>query len=120
MICIDESGNLGSGGRYFVISAIESENPKRLKNIAKRFCADLGVDEIKGTLLRFPQRQGLINKLSSKDDYDISYLVFDKNNFRRTDMLGRNVLFNYLVSFVCESIFNEASGILFCVLIIEQ
>lgn len=33
---LDESGNLGSDGRYFTIAAIETENPKPLSNVMKK------------------------------------------------------------------------------------
>lgn len=110
MICIDESGNSGpGGGRYFVIAAVEADNPKRLKNLVKHFCAQHKVDEIKGGLLKVPDRQELLNSLNSVQDYKISYLVLDKAHFQRKDMLGQNVLFNYLASFVCEDIFKRAT-----------
>lgn len=108
MICIDESGDTGkNGGRYFVIAAIEMSNPKRLKNIVRKFCIKRGLTEIKGTFLRVPERQELINKLNRIDDYSITYLVLDKENFKRKDMLGQNILFNYLSSFVFQDIFKK-------------
>ena len=111
MICIDEAGNTGTGGgRYFVIAAIEASNPSRLKNIVKHYCATTGSTEIKGTLLKVPERQDLINKLNSVKDYQISYIVLDKTHFQRKDMLGQNVLFNYLSTFVLEDIFKRATG----------
>lgn len=111
MICFDESGNSGyGGGRYFVIVAVEADNPNRLKNLAKRFCARKGLPEIKGSELKFPDRQALINTLTHIQDYRVSYLVLDKEHYQRKDMLGQNVLFNYLASFVCEDIFRNASS----------
>lgn len=110
MICIDESGNLGTGGyRYFVIVAVESSNPNRLKNIVKNFNTKYKQDEIKGTLLTVPQRQDLLNSLNSKDDYSVSYIILDKTHFQRKNILGKNVLFNYLSSFLFEDIFKEAT-----------
>lgn len=111
MIYVDESGNSGyAGGRYFVIAAIETDNPNRLKNFAKRFCARRGLIEIKSSELKFPERQVLINTLTHIQDYKIHYLVLDKKHYQRKDMLGQNVLFNYLASFVCENIFKSASS----------
>ncbi|WP_455717814.1 hypothetical protein [Anaerosporobacter sp.] len=34
-LLFDESGNLGKDGRYFVISCIDTYNPKELQNIIK-------------------------------------------------------------------------------------
>lgn len=111
MICIDESGNSGQGGgRYFVIAAIQADNPKRLKNIAKRFCVNCGMKEIKGSLLKFPERQALLNSLNRVQDYRVSYLVLDKHHFYRKDMFGQNVLFNYLASFVCEDLLKQSQS----------
>jgi len=111
MICIDESGDSGDkGGRYFVIAAVESSNPKRLKNLVKHFCAQKKIKEIKGSLLEVPERQALLNSLNYADDYQVSYLILDKKHFQRKDILGQNVLFNYLASFVCEDIFRRATS----------
>ncbi len=110
MICIDESGSLGNGSsRYFVIAAVESTNPNRLKNIVKRFSKRQALQEIKGSLLTVPQRQEILNDLNSANDYQVTYLVLDKDNFKRRDMLGKNILFNYLSSFLCESIFKTVT-----------
>ena len=35
-LIFDESGNLGTSGRYFVISCIDTTNAKALHNIMKR------------------------------------------------------------------------------------
>lgn len=111
MICIDESGNSGyGGGRYFVVAAIKFGNPNRIKNLVKHFCARHKIKEIKGSLLKLPERQLLINSLNYADDYKVWYLVLDKTHFQRKDMFGQNVLFNYLSSFVCEEIFKQATG----------
>ncbi len=116
MICVDESGNLGAKGyRYFVIVALESSNPNRLKNIVKKYNKKHSCDEIKGSLLSVPQRQELINSLNTKDDYSVSYIILDKAHFQRKDILGKNILFNYLTSFLFEDIFkNSANDILLC------
>ena len=116
MIFIDESGDLGcNGSRYFVIAAVEIDRPKRLKNLAKHFCASRGIDEIKGTNLRFPERQMLINGVSRQNDYKVHYLVLDKQGMLNKHPFGQNIIFNYLTALVCESIIKNASGeIRFC------
>lgn len=105
LVCIDESGSIGSGGgRYFVITAVLIDNPKRVKNLVRHFCSRKGIQEIKGSQLHFPERQELLNKLNSKNDYAVVYIVLDKQHFKRKDMLGQNVLFNYLAGHICEYI----------------
>jgi hypothetical protein len=111
MICIDESEDLGGGGyRYFVIAALETTNPNRLKNIVKEFNAKYRHTEIKGSLLTVPQRQDLLNSLNKKDDYSVSYIILDKTHFQRKDILGKNILFNYLTSFLFEDFFKTAKN----------
>lgn len=116
MVCFDESGNLGGGsGRYFVIAALETNNPKRLKNIVQRFTLKYSLPEIKGTELSVPQRQELLNDLNQERDYSVSYIILDKVHFNRKDLLGKNILFNYLSSFVCEDILKSSTeDILLC------
>lgn len=58
---IDESGSLGKKGKFFVIAGLVPENPKRIKNIIKRYSLKLGrlnnaLDELKGTRLNFSQK----------------------------------------------------------------
>jgi hypothetical protein len=51
-IYIDESGDLGTGGRYFVIGALCTEDGKRIRNIIKKHCAKNGIDELKNFGIR--------------------------------------------------------------------
>jgi len=41
-IYIDESGNLGKKGRFFIIAALIPERSRRIVNIIKRYCIKLG------------------------------------------------------------------------------
>ena len=66
-IFIDESGNLGKKGRFFVIAAFMPEKPRRIKNIIKHCCVDFGkpgqpLEELNGTTLNFPRKQELLMK----------------------------------------------------------
>lgn len=42
-LIFDESGNLGTSGRYFVISCIDTKNAKSLHNIMKRKLKQAGI-----------------------------------------------------------------------------
>lgn len=97
-IYVDESGDLGrKGERYFVIALIAAKNQKRLKNIVKHFCASNNINEIKASRLAFPEKQGLINKLCSIDDHQISYIVVDKRNIANTKLFeDKNLIYNYI------------------------
>src|SRR3989344_338973 len=84
-ILIDESGNLGVEGRFFVIAALLPNNPKRIKNIVKRSCIKFGkpnsiLDELKGSVLSFPQKQEFLGKLAKEDDFRCHYVVADKKH----------------------------------------
>jgi hypothetical protein len=97
-VYIDESGNLGKQGRYFIIALVQPNKKKRLANMVKRFCASNGLDEIKASALSFPDKQGLFNKLSSVNDYSVSYIVADKKHLLPRLLADNNICFNYLFS----------------------
>ncbi len=109
-IFIDESGNLGKRGRFFVICALMPENPKRLKNIIKRCIAKLArandtvLDELKSPFLTFPQKQEVLQKFSKKDDFHCSYIVGDKNHIYQKLLKDKNICFNYLASHLFKAI----------------
>ena len=54
---IDESGDLGTKERYFVIAMLVPQRSKRIVNFMRRFIAQNGLSEVKGTLLTTPQKQ---------------------------------------------------------------
>jgi hypothetical protein len=112
-IFIDESGDLGSASeRFFVIALVIPQNKKRLDNIVKRHCAKNKVDEIKTSLLNFPEKQDLIKKLSSVDDHSIYYVVADKNHVQPNLFHDKNLLFNYLFQWVVKPVIKSSSGTL--------
>lgn len=114
-IFIDEAGNLGKKDKYFVIAALVPEQDKRIKNIIKRACVQLcnepgeSLDEIKGSLLRFTERQKLLNNLNHKDDFSCFYIVADKNHIQSTLMRDNNLFFNYLFGHLLKRIINRTT-----------
>lgn len=100
---LDESGNLGRSGRFFVICALMPENPKRIKNIIKGCIANFRkrniiLDELKSPFLTFPLKQKILQKLAKKDDFHCSYVVGDKKHIDPNLLKVNNVCFNYLAS----------------------
>ncbi|MFA5317994.1 MAG: DUF3800 domain-containing protein [Patescibacteria group bacterium] len=95
-IYIDESGNLGKKGRYFVIAMLIPFKKKRIKNIIKNFCSKESLEEIKGTLLTFLSRQNIINKLNKFPDYSVSYIVADLKYIDNAVLKDKNICYNYL------------------------
>lgn len=107
-IFIDESGNLGKGGRFFVISALTPDNPSRIKNIIKRCCVKFRkpevLDEIKGKVLTFSRKQEILHKFNKKDDFHCHYIVADKNHLSQKLLKDNNICFNYLASHLLKPI----------------
>lgn len=98
---VDESGNLGTKDRYFVLAMLAPQRPKRITNFMRRFCAKHNLDEIKASKLSVPRKQEIFNKLCSANDYVISYIVVDKRNIDNKKLFeDKNVLYNYLFSFL--------------------
>lgn len=98
---VDESGNLGTKDRYFVLALLAPQKSKRITNFMRRFCADNSIQEVKASQLSFPQKQFIFNKLCSANDYTISYIVADKLNIDNKKILeDKNLCYNYLFSFL--------------------
>jgi len=106
---IDESGNLGPKDRYFVIALFWPSNKKRIRNLARSFCAKNSLDEIKAARLSFPDKQDLIIKLSSVTDNTISYIVADKRKIQSQKLWSdKNLCFNYLFMHLVRNIVSQS------------
>lgn len=111
MFCfIDESGNLGTKDRFFVIAMLVPQKPKRISNFVKKFCAENKLLELKGSQLSFPQKQELFNKLNFANDYSVAYVVADKSNINAQLSEDKNLLFNYLFSFLVKKTIRSSTG----------
>lgn len=98
---IDESGDLGIKGRYFVITLLAPQRSKRISNFMRKFCARNNLQEIKASQLSFSQKQIIFNRLCGANDYTISYIVADKLNIDNKKILeDKNLCYNYLFSFL--------------------
>ncbi len=106
----DESGDLGRGGRYFVIAIIVPQRSKRIVNFMKRFCVKNNLKEVKAAELSFSQKQEILNKLTSANDYTISYIVADKYNIDNKKLFeDKNLCYNYLFSFLIKKTIRSSS-----------
>ncbi len=100
-VFIDESGDLGTKDRYFIIAMLAPQRSKRISNFMKKFCAKHNLPEIKGSKLSVPHKQEIFNKLCSANDYTISYIVADKWNIDNKKLFeDKNLCYNYLMSFL--------------------
>lgn len=113
---IDESGNLGTAGRFFVITSLSPSkaNPKRIKKVMRRACVRFGqpnvpLEEIKGFNLSFVKKQELLNLLCSKDDFNFSYIVADKKYLEPKIIVDQNICYNYLANHLLKRIIKGAS-----------
>ncbi len=98
---VDESGTLGVKDRYFVLTMLSTQRPKRIINFMRKFCAKHNLPEIKASGLSVPCKQEIFNKLCSANDYVISYIVVDKWHIDNKKLFeDKNVLYNYLFSFL--------------------
>jgi hypothetical protein len=107
-IFVDESGNLGKKGDYFVIACIIPENCPRIKHIIKNSCVKFGgvkpLKEIKTTLLNFPQKQDILNRLVTSKDFSCSYIVTKKKHIQPKLLVDNNICYNYLASHLFKQI----------------
>lgn len=100
-VFVDESGDLGTKGRYFVIAMLVPQNSKRIVNFMRKFCARNKLTEVKAAELSFPQKQKIFDRLTSANDYTISYIVLDKHNLDNKKLFeDKNLCYNYLFSFL--------------------
>lgn len=97
---VDESGDLGAKGKYFVITLLAPQNGKRISNFMKKFCTKNQLHEVKSSQLGFRQKQEIFNKLCSANDYTVSYIVADKINIEGKIFEDKNLCYNYLFSFL--------------------
>ena len=111
---IDESGNLGSQGRFFLICALEvqclssktvSRRISRLINKYKKRKLIPKSKELKGWSIKEEDRFELITKILSKD-IKVRYIVLDKE--KATILLkkgdDKNACYNYLVQLLVKRI----------------
>lgn len=103
---LDESGNLGSSGRYFVIACVETPDRKSLENImkkklgkAKSLFPALGLKashEIKAKDA-YPCVRYHILECIARKNVRISYIVADLNHVPVAKLADKNLFYNYLM-----------------------
>jgi len=112
-IFIDESGNLGKDGKYFVLAFVYTSNSKRIKNIFKKACkkyctiSDIPLDEIKTSALTLPQKQEMLNKIAKIKDFHCGYIVAQKNEIMPHILSDKNLCYNYLCKLLLKTLFKE-------------
>ena len=115
-IIFDESGNLGSNGRYFVIACIDTTNFKSLHNIMKRKIleakkvfpelANIHSNEIKANEAYPAIKHHILECVVSKD-IKISYIVADLNYTKPYLLKDKNIFYNFLMKLLLDSIISK-------------
>ena len=106
---VDESGDLGTKERYFIIALLAPQRVKRITNFMRRFCAEHAIPEVKASQLSFSQKTFILNRLCSANDYTVSYIVADKLNIDNKKILeDKNLCYNYLLSFLVKKTIKSA------------
>lgn len=103
-LIFDESGNLGSSGRYFVIACVDTKNAKELHNVMKRKLgkaktlfpelATLHAHEIKAKDAYPCVKYHILECIVSKT-LTISYIVLDLKHTKPTLLEDKNILYNF-------------------------
>lgn len=126
-VFIDESGNMGRGGQYFVLAAVVCDTDKgdqRIKRIIRKEQQIIAkdrmipeIEEIKSSFLTFPQRQRILNKIVARTDVDLYYLVVDKNQVELLQYKKpKNLVYNYFAKLLTDKVFakyNDNFSIIF-------
>lgn len=114
---IDESGNLGTDGRYFLICALDVDSKdrksitKRAGRVIERFKESKNISkgrELKGWSLKPNDRIFLIEKILLKG-VKVRYIILD---LKQTTMLlkkadDKNACYNYLIQLLVKRIIEE-------------
>ncbi len=115
---IDESGDLGRAGNFFVLAAVvfHSEcGENRIKRVIKKeqkLTADgltkESFKEIKSCRLSFVQRQRILNKMMAQADVDSYYLVIYKQAVSLLrNKIQKNLVYNYFSKLLTDMIFSK-------------
>ena len=115
-IIFDESGNLGTDGRYFVIACIDTIECKQLHNVmknklrqAKTKFPELSVHshEIKASEA-YPCIKHHILESIAKKNVRISFIASDISHIDARLLKDKNILYNYLAKLLIDKIVTNA------------
>lgn len=111
----DESGNLGTDGRFFVISCIETMNKSSVKNIIKKCILKskeifpnmkYGSKELKAKNAYPCVKDFILKKIYSKD-IKIHYIVIDLYHVDQRLLLDKNLLYNFATKILLSRVFKN-------------
>lgn len=118
-LLFDESGNLGSSGRYFVIACIDTENVKALSNIMKRklgkaklLFPELGImhaNEIKAKDAYPAVKYHILESIALKD-LSVSFIVADKKHVIPRLLKDKNIFYNYMMKILVTHLVKDSDA----------
>lgn len=114
-LVFDESGNLGSSGRYFVISCIDTTERKLLHNIMKKRLLKHKRDFPKVITSGFEVKAKDANKtikldilkIITREEFKISYIVADLKHVLPRLLVDKNSFYNYLLKLLIDKIVTD-------------
>ena len=116
-LIFDESGNLGTSGRYFIISCIDTVNAKSLHNIMKRKLKQAGdkfpelkcmhAHEIKAKDAYPCVKYHILESILSKE-ISISYIVIDLYYIEERLLQDKNILYNFASKILISKLITQA------------
>ncbi len=112
-IYIDESGNLGSKEKFFVLIALVTQNTDRIKSIIRKARRDYGkrdtaLEEIKAYGLNYLQKKEILGSLNQKDDFFCSCVVVNKERLSPKLFAEKNLYYNHFIRFLLRPILSDA------------
>ena len=120
-VFVDESGNMGRDGQYFVLAALLVETPQaeiKLKrlireeqirgNLGEKLKKEERREELKFSRLRFSQRQRVVERIAKIDGIGLFYFVAYKPMVTLLqDGKGKNLIYNYFSKLLMRKIFKR-------------
>ena len=112
-VFIDESGDLGSGGRFFVMAAVVFLGDfaaKKGSRLVRKARKNMRVEELKSSRMHFEERQAILNRLMNIDGVDFFYFIAEKSqvSLLRGDY-SKNLIYNYFAKLLVDEIFKTYS-----------
>ena len=118
-VFIDESGDLGRGGHFFVLAAVvflSRSATKKASRYVRKMQRRMGskgtpLTELKSCKMQFTERQALLNNLMRREELEFYYLVVEK---ARVNLLHgnypQNLVYNYFTKLLVDEIFVAHEG----------
>lgn len=115
-LIFDESGNLGSSGRYFVIACIDTNKSKSLHNIMSKSILKARTEfpelvqhkrELKANEVYPFVKYFILEKIVTKD-IRISYIVADLKHTEKTLLENRNLFYNFLMKLLIDKVIGNS------------